>query len=136
MLGNDARADLDALRGPVLGAILIAIATSPDHAHRARRSLLPMANCYRLVPRAPALKRQSDGEARRACPRGSAFDPCEFIAGRPAETACPCGRAHLPGRAFPLGRALSNVQLKRIDAFVPICGTAIFVNDLITAVFN
>jgi Membrane-associated sensor, integral membrane domain len=29
---------------------------------------------------------------------------------------------------------LSNVQLKRIDPFVPIYGTAIFVNDLITAV--
>jgi signal transduction histidine kinase len=29
---------------------------------------------------------------------------------------------------------LANVQLKRIDAFVPIYGTAIFVNDLITAV--
>jgi hypothetical protein len=30
--------------------------------------------------------------------------------------------------------ALSNIQLRRIDAFVPSYGTALFVNDLITAV--
>src|SRR5215469_4251545 len=29
---------------------------------------------------------------------------------------------------------ISNVQLGRVDAFVPVYGTAIFVNDLITAV--
>jgi signal transduction histidine kinase len=35
---------------------------------------------------------------------------------------------------FVLAGPLSNVQLARIDAFVPAYGTAIFVNDLITAV--
>ena len=38
------------------------------------------------------------------------------------------------GALFILAGALSNIQLGRIDAFVPAYGTAIFVNDLITAV--
>ena len=38
------------------------------------------------------------------------------------------------GVLFILARALSNVQLMPIDAFIPAYGTAMFVNDLITAV--
>ena len=40
----------------------------------------------------------------------------------------------LLGGLFVLAGPLSNLQLARIDAFVPAYGTAIFVNDLITAV--
>jgi hypothetical protein len=38
------------------------------------------------------------------------------------------------GALFISAGTLSNIQLGRIDAFVPAYGTAIFVNDLITAV--
>ena len=38
------------------------------------------------------------------------------------------------GAVFIVARELSNIQLGRIDAFVPAYGTAVFVNDLITAV--
>jgi signal transduction histidine kinase len=40
----------------------------------------------------------------------------------------------LAGGLFVTAGQLSNIQMKRIDAFVPVYGTAIFVNDLITAV--
>jgi len=40
----------------------------------------------------------------------------------------------LLGALFILAGQLSNIQLRRIDAFVPAYGTAIFLNDLITAV--
>ena len=40
----------------------------------------------------------------------------------------------LLGAVFILAGELSNIQLKRIDAFVPAYGTAMLVNDVITAV--
>jgi hypothetical protein len=40
----------------------------------------------------------------------------------------------LLGAFFILAGEVSNIQLPRIDAFVPAYGTAVFVNDLITAV--
>src|SRR5262249_25287071 len=40
----------------------------------------------------------------------------------------------LLGAVFILAGELSNIQLKRIDAFVPAYGTAMLVNDMITAV--
>src|SRR5262245_38388630 len=40
----------------------------------------------------------------------------------------------LLGALFILAGELSNMQWRRIDAFIPAYGTAIFVNDLITAV--
>ena len=40
----------------------------------------------------------------------------------------------LLGALFVTAGQLSAIQLERIDAFVPAYGTAIFVNDLITAV--
>ena len=38
------------------------------------------------------------------------------------------------GAVLILAGELSNIQLGRIDAFVPAYGTAVFVNDLITAI--
>jgi signal transduction histidine kinase len=38
------------------------------------------------------------------------------------------------GALFILAGELSNVQWRRIDAFIPVYGTAMFVNDMITAV--
>ena len=38
------------------------------------------------------------------------------------------------GAVLILAGALSNIQLARIDSFVPAYGTAMFVNDMITAV--
>ena len=90
---------------------------------------------YELRAGVPAAARsRSDGEAAAVVPEEQHFILSNLVAEPGAETACPCRRARLAGRLFHHGGPLSTIQLARIDAFIPAYATAMFVNDLITAV--
>jgi len=80
------------------------------------------------------LRRVTHDEADHPC-RGRAFlHPCEPTAPPVAAAGRCCSYICLVGRSFFSAGELATVQLERIEAFVPIYPTVVFVNDLITAV--
>jgi hypothetical protein len=67
-------------------------------------------------------------------PEDQPFTLANLSPGRPQRRLALVVALAFLGALFISAGTLSNIQLRRIDAFVPAYGTAIFVNDLITAV--
>jgi len=95
-----------------------------------------MAKLFELrAARSEALRRVAPMMKRAVIvPEDQPLTLANLSPGRPQKRLALAVALAFLGALFISAGELSNIQLGRIDAFVPVYGTAIFVNDLITAV--
>src|SRR5882672_6314407 len=98
--------------------------------------VLLMAKLFELrAARSEALRRVAPMMKRAVIvPEDQPLTLANLSPGRPQKRLALAVALAFLGALFISAGELSNIQLGRIDAFVPVYGTAIFVNDLITAV--
>jgi signal transduction histidine kinase len=98
--------------------------------------VLLMAKLFELrAARSEALRRVAPMMKRAVIvPEDQPLTLANLSPGRPQKRLALAVALAFLGALFISAGELSNIQLGRIDAFVPAYGTAIFVNDLITAV--
>jgi membrane-associated sensor protein len=105
-------------------------------ARELQQALMPTAKLLELRAATPKRSRRghSDYEAGLLVPEDQPLTLANLSPSRPQKRLALAVALAFLAALFLSAGELANVQLRRIDAFVPIYSRAIFVNDLITAV--